>query len=71
LTTLLSLARLFPTGSLAVPAWRFLCEHLPDELELIEACTSRIHAQDPVVTAGYLSQSLVRDGHRTAGAGGA
>lgn len=71
MTTLLSLARLFPTGSLAVPASRFPCEHLPDELEIIEACTSRIHAQVPVVTTGYLLQSIVRDGHRTPGAGAA
>jgi hypothetical protein len=37
LTTLLPRTRLFPTGLLAVPASRFLCEHLPDELEIIEA----------------------------------
>jgi len=29
-----------------MPVSRFLCEHLLDELEVIEACISRIHAQD-------------------------
>jgi hypothetical protein len=37
LTTLLSRARLFSTGWLVVPVSRFLCEHLPDELKIIEA----------------------------------
>jgi len=37
LTTLLPRTRLFRTGSLAVPVSRFLCEHLLDELEIIEA----------------------------------
>ena len=45
-----------------MPVSRFLCEHLPDELEIIGACTSRIHAQDPVVTTGgNLSHSLIQD----------
>jgi hypothetical protein len=44
-----------------VPVSRFLCEHLPDELIVIEACISRIHAQDPVVTTGDLSHPLMQD----------
>ena len=46
-----------------MPVSRFLCEHLPDELEIIEACISRIHAQVPVVTTGgNLSHILIQDG---------
>src|SRR5579883_1392253 len=40
---------------------RFLCEHLLDEIEIIAACISPIHAQDPVVTNGNLSHSLLQD----------
>jgi hypothetical protein len=47
LTTLRQQTRLFLTGSLAAPASRFLCEHLLDELMVIEACIFRIPAQVP------------------------
>src|SRR5271154_4946186 len=50
------LAHLFQTGSIALPASRFLCEHLHQNL--FWACISRIHAQVPVVTTGKLTESL-------------
>jgi hypothetical protein len=53
--------RLFHTGSLTMPVSRFLCEHLLDEVTIIEACTSRIHAQVPVATTGNLSHPLVQN----------
>src|SRR5205823_995235 len=53
LTALLSEARLFHTGSIPMPASRFLCEHLRQNL-FFWACISRIHAQDPVITTGQL-----------------
>src|SRR5436853_2963581 len=56
LTALLSEARLFHTGSIPMPASRFLCEHLRQNL-VFWACSSRIHAQDPVITTG---QQLVK-----------
>jgi hypothetical protein len=40
-----------------VPASRFLCEHLHQKL-VFWACTSRIHAQVPVVTTGKLTHTL-------------
>jgi hypothetical protein len=48
--------RLFQTGSIALPASRFLCEHLHQNL--FWACISRIHAQVPLVTSGKLTESL-------------
>ena len=36
-----------------MPASRFLCEHLRQNL-FFWACISRIHAQDPVITTGQL-----------------
>ena len=48
--------RLFQTGSIAMPASRFLCEHLHQNL--FWACISRIHAQVPVATTGKLTESL-------------
>jgi hypothetical protein len=42
---------------IAVPASRFLCEHLHQNV-LFWACTSRIHAQVPVVTTGKLTYTL-------------
>src|SRR2546429_3355301 len=44
LTALLSVSRLFHTGSIPMPASRFLCEHLHQNL-FFWACISRIHAQ--------------------------
>src|SRR6516164_8817711 len=57
LTALLSQSRRFQAGSIAVPASRFLCEHLHQKL-LFWACISRIHAQVPVVTTGKLTHTL-------------
>jgi len=54
LTALLPQSRWFQTGSIVVPASRFLCEHLHQKL----ACISRIHAQVPVVTTGKLTHTL-------------
>ena len=48
--------RLFQTGSVALPASRFVCEHLHQNL--FWACISRIHAQVPLVTSGKLTESL-------------
>src|ERR1700729_1241568 len=56
LTALLSKPRLFQTGAIPMPASRFLCEHLHQNL--FWACTSRIHAQVPVVTTGELTEAL-------------
>jgi hypothetical protein len=56
LTALLTEARLFQTGSIALPASRFVCEHLHQNL--FWACISRIHAQVPVVTTGQLAKTL-------------
>jgi hypothetical protein len=47
---------LFQTGSIELPASRFLCEHLHQNL--FWACISRIHAQVPLVTSGKLTESL-------------
>jgi hypothetical protein len=57
LTALLPQSRRFQTGSIVVPASRFLCEHLHQKL-LFWACISRIHAQVPVVTTGKLTHTL-------------
>jgi hypothetical protein len=56
LTATLMQARLFQTGSIALPASRFFCEHLHQNL--FWACISRIHAQVPVATTGKLTESL-------------
>jgi hypothetical protein len=40
-----------------VPTSRFLCEHLR-QIDFIWACTSRIHAQVPVITTGKLTKTL-------------
>jgi len=56
LTALLSKPRLFQTGAIPMPASRFACEHLPENF--LRACTSRIHAQVPVVTTGKLTETL-------------
>jgi hypothetical protein len=40
-----------------MPASRFLCEHLRQN-DVIWACTSRIHAQVPVITTGQLAKTL-------------
>jgi hypothetical protein len=45
------------TDPIAVPASRFLCEHLHQN-GLFWACISRIHAQVPVVTTGKLTHTL-------------
>jgi len=47
---------LFQTGSIALPASRFFCEHLRQNL--FWACISRIHAQVPLITSGKLTESL-------------
>src|ERR1700741_2579307 len=57
LTALLPQPCLFQTGSIEVPASRFLCEHLRQN-DFIWACTSRIHAQVPVVTTGQLTKTF-------------
>ena len=57
MTALLPESRRFQTGSIAVPASRFLCEHLHQKL-LFWACISRIHAQVPVITTGKLPHTL-------------
>ena len=57
LTALLPKSRRFQTGSIAVPASRFLCEHLHQNI-FLWACISRIHAQVPVVTTGELTHTL-------------
>ena len=49
-------SRPFQTGSIALPASRFICEHLHQNL--FWACISRIHAQVPVITTGKLTESL-------------
>jgi hypothetical protein len=56
LTALLSEPRLFQTGTIPMPASRFACEHLPENF--LGACTSRIHAQVPVITTGKLTETL-------------
>jgi hypothetical protein len=56
LTALPTQSRLFQTDSIALPASRFLCEHLHQNL--FWACISRIHAQVPVVTTGQLTKTL-------------
>jgi len=56
LTTLLSKLRLFHTGAIAMPASRFICEHLLQKF--FRACIPRIHAQVPVITTGKLTKSL-------------
>jgi hypothetical protein len=57
LSALLPQSRRFQTGSIAVPASRFLCEHLRQKL-LFWACISRIDAQVPVLTTGKLPHTL-------------
>src|SRR5882724_1297199 len=57
LTALLTEPRLFQTGSIPSPASRFLCEHLHQKV-FIWACTSRIHAQVPVITTGELAKTF-------------
>jgi hypothetical protein len=44
------------TGSIPLPASRFLCEHLHQNL--FRACISRIHAQVPVITTGQLAKTF-------------
>src|SRR6202158_5033704 len=56
LTALLTEPRLFRTSSIPSPASRFLCGHLLRSV--FRACTSRIHAQVPVVTTGQLAKTL-------------
>jgi len=46
-------SRLFHTGSMALPASRFMCEHLHQNR--FWACISRIHAQVPVIMTGKLT----------------
>ena len=48
---------LFETGSIPLPASRFLCEHLHQNV-FVWACISRIHAQVPAITAGQLAKTL-------------
>jgi len=57
LTALLPQSRRFQTGSIAVPASRFFCEHLHQNV-FFWACISRIHAKVPVVTTGELTHTL-------------
>jgi hypothetical protein len=59
LTALLTEPRLFQTGSIPLPASRFICEHLHQNV-FFWACTSRIHAQVPVITTGKLAETLRR-----------
>src|ERR1700738_712208 len=59
LPRLLAEPRLFQTGSIALPASRFLCEHLHQKV-FFWPCISRIHAQVPVVTTGKLAKTLRR-----------
>src|SRR6266404_5216176 len=56
LTAPLMQSCLIHTGSIELPASRFLCEHLHQNL--FWACISRIHAQVPLVTSGKLTESL-------------
>jgi hypothetical protein len=49
-------SRLFHKGSIALPASRFICEHLPQNL--FWGCLSRIRAQVPVVTTGKLTETF-------------
>jgi hypothetical protein len=56
LTALLTEPRLFQTGSIPLPASRFLCEHLHQNL--FWACIFGIHAQVPVITTGQLAKTL-------------
>jgi hypothetical protein len=74
LTALLMEARLFQRGAIPLPASRFVCEHLHQNL--FRACTSRIHAQVPVITTGQLAKSpaasrdsVTRSGRSTSGSG--
>jgi hypothetical protein len=57
LTALLPQSCRVQTGSIAVPASRFLCEHLRQNV-LFWACISRIHAQVLVVTTSKLTHTL-------------
>jgi hypothetical protein len=57
LAALLAEPRLFQTGSIPLPASRFLCEHLHQKV-FLWACISRIHAQVPVITTGQLAKSF-------------
>src|SRR5882724_36298 len=57
LTAMLTEPRLFQTGSIPMPASRFLCEHLHQNV-FFWACISRIHAQVPVVTTGQLAKTF-------------
>src|ERR1700687_6033036 len=59
LTALLTEPRLFQTGSVPMPASRFVCEHLHQKV-FFWACISRIHAQVPVITTGQLAETLRR-----------
>ena len=56
MTALLTQPHLFQTGLIALPASRFLCEHLHQNF--FWACISRIHAQVPVITTGQLTKTL-------------
>src|ERR1700738_3820520 len=49
LPRLLAEPRLFQTGSIPLPASRFLCEPLRQKV-FFWACISRLHAQGPVLT---------------------
>src|SRR5262249_51817420 len=57
LTALLPQPRRFQTSSIAVPASRFLREHLHQSV-FFSACIPRISAQVPVVTTGKLTHTL-------------
>jgi primosomal replication protein N len=41
---------------MALPASRFICEHLPQNL--FWGCFSRIHTQVPIITIGKLTEAL-------------
>jgi hypothetical protein len=57
LTALLPQSPRFQSGWIAVPASRFLCEHLHQNV-FFWACISRISAQVPVITTGKLTHTL-------------
>jgi hypothetical protein len=57
LTAQLTERRLFQTGSIPLPASRFICEHLHQKI-FFWACISRIHAQVPVITTGQLAKTF-------------
>jgi hypothetical protein len=74
MTAVLTEPRLFQTGSIALPASRFLCEHLRQKV-FFGACISRIHAHHAMrdshqgrlhlcaETDVVVSRGIAREGH--------